>query len=959
MKPALQPASAPKLAHRLLRLLPCLLLFLIFATPLPAQATSTGSVTGVVTDPRGAFLQGAEVRIEGTPLVTTTDRTGRYRIDGVPAGTQRVRANYLGFGEAATTVNVTPGVTVTASLSYAEDMVVLDQFVVESIVEGQARALNQQRASDTIKNIVAADRLGELPDASVAEALARLPGIAVQKDLGEPRFITVRGTSADQNAVSLNGDRLTSTGDPTESRDNRAVSLHTLPVEMLSGIEVTKALTPDMDADALGGNVNLLTKSSLELERRILSGRIEGGYNDIRSSYSRAFSLTYGDRLANGKIGYLVSGSTQNSERGLDSTTFSYLSRTIDGQLYTDLINELQIRHRFLTRTRDMISGQVDFKTGENSTHYLRGLATQSDDVEQRRRLRVGFGTDSRFLPGTNNTTAIVDGGRIRREDRDGFKRTNIYNAGFGGRWEMERYTLDYNLAYTWNSFKVRRAVIESDYRLRDFTNAQGVRLDLDNVPDLTYDRTNTDRPAITDPLNHFSNYGRFRISNYMYLDHDMVEEDLNGSVNLRLPSQLGQRPVEWKFGLRYRTKDKDHRPESPSFSQFGQPTLTTADFLNPNIRAEIFGGQYAAGPTNDPVLAREFFRNNPDRFSLNAASVRNNQAATYDATEDIHGAYAMATTDIEKLRLVGGVRWERTRNAYNAVQQNFGPTGAFLGFTPISAKASYDNFFPSLVATYRVKPDLLVRAAWTNTIARANYNDLVPARTENDQTDTITEGNTALKPLLSRNYDLSVEWYLQSAGIVSAGVFHKDIRNFAFRTTRTIVGGPYDGWFLNRPENGPTGSITGIELAWVQPFRFLPAPFDGFGIQANYSAFDAEGEYPGRGKLGFLPGQVNKVYNAQIYYEKHGFSARVAYNVNGRFLDAIGGSDLTDVWLDRSPNWDASLGYRVRPGWRVYLEGRNLTDADKKRTYQGRPDRPIETEYAGWSVTAGLRFEL
>jgi TonB-dependent receptor len=369
--------------------------------------------------------------------------------------------------------------------------------------------------------------------------------------------------------------------------------------------------------------------------------------------------------------------------------------------------------------------------------------------------------------------------------------------------------------------------------------------------------------------------------------------------------------------------------------------------------------GLYRTGPSFNPLLGTEFFRQNPGRLSLNAASIQNNLADTYQAEERILGAYAMGTTNFGEVRVVSGVRYEKTSNDYRASQRNTGPTGAFLGFTPVTSSTSFDNFFPSLVGTYRIRPNLLVRAGWTNTISRANYGALVPKRTINDQADTISEGNTGLQALESMNWDLSLEWYLKSAGILSASVFHKEIENFAFVQTSTIAAGEFAGFRLTRPENGPSGKITGAEFAWTQTFRFLPKPFDGLGVQTNYTIVDGESQVPGRGTVGFLPGQVDEVYNFQVFYEKAGFSARVAYNVNGKYNESIGATAATDTWFDRMPTWDASVSYRVRKGWVLYLDGRNLTDTDKRRRYEGTRERPIEQEFAGWSIVAGVKFEL
>ncbi len=937
------------------------LLLVLIAAPF-ALAQSSGVITGVITDPRGALLQGVEVRVEGTSELAVTDRTGRFRIDGVPSGTQSLTARFLGLEPVTATVSVTPGSASNVTLAFKDETVTLDRFVVESIAEGQARAINQQRASDTIKNIVAADALGRLPDSNVAEALRRLPGIAVQNDLGEPEFISVRGTGPKFSAVSLNGDRLPSVGDPTESRDNRAVSLHSVPTDLISGIEVTKAVTPDMDADAVGANVNLLTKTSLEFNRRVFTGKIEAGYNDIRDSTQHSGSLTYGDKLPGGNIGYLFSASTYESERGLDSFTNSYGSRTTTGGVVIpNFMTELQYRHRYLTRSRDAVSGQIDIRTGPDSTHYVRGFVNTFEDAEERRRLRVGFGDNSRILPGSSETMGIVDGGRLRREDRIGTKTTDIYNFAAGGKWEKPGYVLDYSAAYTWTAFKVRRNVFSSEFRLTDHNNSDGVRLDRDNVVDLTYDRSDVNRPIVGDPLGHFDDLERFSFSsrgNFAYRDDDTTEEDLNGAINLKVPGRLGDRQVDWKFGLRFRGKDKDNRPENINFAVVGTPTLSVATFPSTDPLT-IFDGDYRVGPSTEVRAASTYFRENPDRFSLNVNTVNNSIAASYQAEEDIVGAYAMGTTDFGALRLVGGVRYERTKNTYSANQRNFGPTGAFLGFTPVTESSTYDNIFPSLVGTYRIRDDLLVRAAITSTIARPDYSLLAPIRTVDEEEDFISDGNTGLKPFESYNYDLSIEKYLPSAGILSAGIFHKEIKNFTFNNTTTIVGGQFDGFIRTRPENGPKASVTGLEFTWTQTFRNLPKPFDGLGIQSNLTLIDGESEVPGRGTVDVAAEQVERVYNVQVFYEKAGFSARVAYFNNGRYLDGFGSNEAGDTWFDELDSWDVSLGYKIRSGWNLYLEGRNLENSDKKRIYRGSPDQVVEQEFAGWSIVGGVKFEF
>ncbi len=941
------------------------LVFFLMCLGLPAFGQSTSVVSGIVTDETGALVVGAEVRLPGLGLSGATDRTGRFRIAGVPSGTHTLEVSYLGRSPFSGSVTTT-GASTIQNVSLGSDIIELDEFSVESFVEGQARAINRQRTSNTISNIVAADALGRLPDANVAEALRRLPGISVQNDLGEPEFISVRGTSPKFSAVSLNGERLPSVGDPTESRDNRAVSLHSVPTDMISSIEVVKAITPNMDADSVGANVNLITKTSLEYNRRVLNGKLEAGYNDIRDSAQYSGSLSYGDVIRDGKLGFLIGISTYESERGLDSFTNSYGTRTTTaGVVIPGFMTELQYRHRYLTRSRDAISGQLDFRTGDNATFYVRGFVNSFEDAEERRRLRVGFGDNSRVLPGSTATVAIVDGGRLRREDRIGTKTTDIYNASTGGKWELPGYTVDYSLAYTWTGFKVRRHVYSSEYRLSDtLWNVNGMRLDQDGIPDLTFDRTNVNRPIIGDPFNHFNNLGRFSFNNrgaFNFRDDDTSEEDLTGGVNIKIPGRLGDRPVEWQMGLRYRSKEKDNRPENPRFAIVGAPELTVASFPDTDP-LEIFGGSYNVGPSTNVRAARDFFRDpaNSNRFVRNVNNDRNDFGASYQATEDIYGAYAMATINLDKLRVVTGLRWERTEVGYDANQRDT-RNGAFVGFTPISEKNSYDNLFPSIVTTYRIRDDLLLRGAVTTTIARPDYNLLAPIRTINDtdDTDTISDGNPGLKPFRSVNVDFSIEKYLPTAGILSASIFHKKIKNFTLFRGEFVEGGEFDGFFRTRPENGPRARLTGVELSWTQTLNMLPKPFDGLGIQANLTLVNASAEIDGRGTVDNMTDQVDSVYNIQLVYEIGAFEARVAYFDNGRYIDSFGSTAAGDTWFDSVDSWDLSLNYQLRRGIKLYVDAKNLANSDKKRIYIGTPDQVVEQEFAGWSAVGGVKFEF
>ncbi len=288
-------------------------LFVFAALPLTALGQDTGSVSGTVTNAdNGNYMPGASVQLEGTSIRGFTNHQGQYRLVQVPAGSYTLNVSYLGWDDASVPVTVSAGVTTEQNVALGSDVVVLEEFIIESIVAGQARSINQQRMSDTITNVIASDAIGRLPDATVGEALMRLPGIGVDKDRGEPQDITIRGTLPEWNSITLNGERIPSVGSLTGGRDRRRVRLDAVPADLISEIEVTKAVTPDMDADAIGGNVNLKTKSPTELTERILSGKIQYGYNDFVDSNAYGFNVTYGDRYGPEKKLGLVLGANFN-----------------------------------------------------------------------------------------------------------------------------------------------------------------------------------------------------------------------------------------------------------------------------------------------------------------------------------------------------------------------------------------------------------------------------------------------------------------------------------------------------------------------------------------------------------------------------------------------------------------------------------------------------------------------
>jgi len=302
-----------QISHRFLIAL-VLVAPMITAVPGSVLAQGAGSVSGTVTDAvSGAPLVGADIALDGTSLLAATDRAGSFRLAAVPAGQYSLLVTYLGHKTERADVTVTSGQTLVvevklAPANFSESVSV----TAEPIAEGQARALNQQRTAPNIVNVVSADQIGAFPDPNAAEAASRIPGISITRDQGEGRYVLIRGTEPRLNSMLIDGERI-----PAPEGDVRQIQLDAVPADQLQSIEVTKALTPDMDADAIGGAVNLVTKQAVGRPTLLFSA--SGGYNALQESGDqRLFTATAGRRFEAGRFGLLAGFSSSALHRGSD-----------------------------------------------------------------------------------------------------------------------------------------------------------------------------------------------------------------------------------------------------------------------------------------------------------------------------------------------------------------------------------------------------------------------------------------------------------------------------------------------------------------------------------------------------------------------------------------------------------------------------------------------------------------
>ena len=888
--------SAPLTVARWLLAL-SLLVFPLIATPLAAQEgdSPSGTLVGQVHDADGLPLPGAAVRVEGTSLATRTGVDGRYRLGGVPSGERTVLVDFLGFEPVEKAVTVAAGGATV--LDVALDPSFDDAVTVRAtpILEGQAKALNQQKTAPNIQNIVSADQFGRFPDPNAAETTQRIPGITLQRDQGEGRYVIVRGTEARLNSMMINGERI-----PSPEGDVRQVALDVIPADLLEAVEVSKALTPDMDGDAIGGTVNLVTQRAPS--KRRIAVTAGAGENDLDGGDITHGSVVWGQRFDDDKVGLLLAGSTLATDRGSESFEAEY----DDGDLA-----EFQLRDYLLTRERDGLNVDLDVRGSESSEIRFHGLWNEFGDDEIRRR-RID----------------IVEDGEIERTVRDRFEVQTIQAAALEGSHLLGSGTLvDWRVTWA-DSEEDEPRNIETVFKQEDVDFATSVDGDIRSVP-----------------LNE--DLGAFEFDEIESEDNFTSEQDVVVAANVSRPfyrdAGLGGL---YKFGVKWRDKDKERDNE---VFEVDTDDLVLLDLLDGFADGDFLDGRHPIGRFPDPRRLRDIARTSP------LEKDDEEDIADYTVSEDTLALYGLADLQIgDRTSIVTGLRWESTDANYRANEIVFDEEGDFAGLTEVRGGDEYDVLLPSAHLRYALDDDSNLRVAISRSLARGDFESLAPFELVNEEDGEIERGNPNLDVTTAWNVDILYERYFRSVGVFSAGVFAKQISDpiYFFTFDEDRFGEDFE---IVEPRNGEDADLFGFEIAYQNQVR--RGPLAGLGVYANATWTDSEATFPERADSRF-PGQAELVYNLALSYERGRFSGRISLNHHGEYLDEVGDGPEEDIWVDEHTQIDLSANVRLSDSLRVYLELINLND-EPFRVYEGTPDRPIQEEIYSWWGTIGLKWDF
>ncbi len=942
-----------------------LVLIALVALGLPSLAQERkGGISGHVTDNSGGVLQGARIELQPLGTSIASNAQGQFFINDLDPGSLTVSITYVGFKEFTKQVTVVSGQTATVDVKLEVGSQNLEVLVTAERASGEAGQVNREITSDNIVQVLSADVIRSLPNANMADALGRLPSVTLERDEGEGKYVQVRGTEPRLTNVTIDGINV-----PSPENFARQIKLDAVPADIVESVEINKTLQANMDADGIGGSVNMVTKTAGERPTVNLSGM--GGYTPIIGGRGQVETTgTVGQRFgSNKRLGMLIGGSYDWNGRGINDMEPSPDAINNNGAPGAPFYDGADLRNYRYYRTRWGLAGSADYKIAEGSSLYIHGFYSDFKNYGDRWVYNVEDNT-----PGVNLFNG--SGGNpsfnasIRRPDYA------ISNLVAGGKHVLTTTWFSWDVSAA-RSRQLERGDPQANFKTTAAFNAAGGST-------CQYDPART-----TDPFRpqwsascfaEISNPANFELGNV-----DLLGHGLSAQLNLQITGagakryHLGSRLATIEVGGRFRNAHKF----DDSFRTNMAPivSLPLSMFTNSVTNSDYYGSGYQQGPFVDYLKVLDYFSANPSQFKLRRGQVGPGFNSTnYDLIEKISAAYVMNTLDLtNRIRLVAGVRFEQT--SLDTAVPTFDANNTFQGLALSSG--SYLKVLPSASLRFKLDNDTDLRVVYSRGLGRPNPTDIAQSvsfvNPSGSTPGTISLSNPNLKAETADNIDLLFERTLKPFGMISAGVFYKNLtdpivsqsfrENFPNAPAPSAQPGPY---IVSQSINAGSATVAGFEAAYLQHLSFLPGLLGGFGISANYGyTYSRANSLPGRSDHPRLLRSAPNTWNVSPTYDRRRLSMRLGLSYNQanifsyQFQDGTGGSTATagglngpdsDNYLYSHLEIDAQGSLRLTHGLSLVVYGLNLNN-EVFGFYNGSPQYFNQREYYRPTVAAGFRW--
>ena len=907
------------------------------------RATLSGSVSDVA----GRALQGAHVAIQPGNASAVSDALGAFTVTNLPAGSAAVTITYAGFATYTQSLPLAAGQTsrVEATMAIAANK--QDVQVYSGREGGEVEAMNRTFNADNIINVLPADVITSLPNANLADALGRLPGVTLERDEGEGKYVQVRGTEPRLTNVTVDGVNLAS------AETVRQVKLDIIPANLVESVQINKTLQADMPADGIGGSIDLRTKNAEDVPTVFLEST--GGYTPIiggRPVYQ--FDGTLGKRFLEHKLGLLGGGSYDWNGRGIN-----------DVEPGPAVFGAYDQRDYQYYRERLGFAGTADYKFSDTSNVYLKGLYSHFNNFGN----RWDYQLSTPLVSATqgDGTGTVSFGAEVRRPVQD------LGSLQAGGRHVTTRFLLSWDVESSVGRTR-DQGYSDATFAPVDGSPLNSIPFALDTSQPLLPKLTPQNGVNVYDPTQ--MEYTGERIQNSY-----SPEVDLGFGASLAMSYSAAGHPSTFELGGRFRNVHKfqnlDTRQYIPNAAP-GDSSLRMTNFLGSFTDPGYYGGSYQFGPT---VNYTSTTFSGAETLDPTQTTIGNN----FNQVEKVAAGYLMNTVDVQRFRIVAGLRFENTGENIK------GYTAATAGgaATPTVGAGSYLDVLPSASVRYKLTPSQGIRLVYGRGLSRPNFSDLVPFASiqPGGVRTTSTIGNPNLRAEHADNLDLLYEQSLNPVGLLQAGVFYKRLTDPIIALSQTLNAGTPNQVIQTRPLNAGSAYLYGFEIAFQQHFPYLPGMLNGLGLSANYGytasqvtfppATNPDGTSSGVGRTDHpdLLRQAPHTWNISPTYDKRGLSVRLGLAFNAANIFSYNYSDKNAGAFDpttssggglKGPNGDQYLyshlqvdlqgEYALPKGFTVVAYGLNLSN-EVFGFYQGSTIYPIQREFYKQTFGGGLRW--
>jgi len=821
----------------------------------------------------------------------------------------------------------------------AAEIVSTKTVVVKGKSRGRAQDQRKRMESDVRKDVLGQDAIRDRADADAASALSHTSGVTLQRSQGEGRFVQIRGTEARLSSVTLNGQKVASS-----ASDTRAMALDVIPVDQLSEIEVTKVLMPEMDGDAIGGNVNLVTPSAQDTQL-VFKGFLASGWSVLPDKPLWQGSAALSRRfLENGALGAYLGGSWFRASTGSDAV--SEVWDTLDHTR----IWELQLRKYRTEKERTGLSGRLDWRLGSSSLVYATGTWNRSRNEQVRERLELDRSGKGDLAPFVDSSTNVDIARNVRSRTR-----TEVVTLGtVGGSARLSSVQLDAAVTAT-------RAELDQPLSTQATfvpSNRLNVAIHPDDPDAPNFYSFFYPRPVGIDP--RFEKASSYVLSR---LDPQWVEgreRDVHGRLDMKLA--LGSDSTwQLKSGakLGWKTKSQSVGGNEYTFATGVKPPLL-ADFSPTDAGKSFYHDTYTLGVMPDANAVDAWLAAN--RASLVERAQDNHlvfDPENYRVEERHFAGFGQVRWAQSGMVAVGGLRYERYDLKSTGNDVRLQADESWDTTVETVSERTMQFLLPMASLRWEVSPGLQLRLGAGRSFVLPDVKDLVPTRRTDLLDYTVEEGNPDLKPTLGNGLDVGVEWCRKPRSLLAVGLFAKQLTDYVFPVT-------YGSWDPIRKvvfthfgkTNGDEATLLGAELELVQPLDFLPSFLSGFAVEANYTRTWSSTVLPGRNEETSLPGQADHSGTTALRFEFMGFTALASWTFQGPLRYEIAPVQERDTWVDWHNRLDASVSQRLGKGWLLFVQAGNLTDA-AYRIYENDVHHPVQIEYSGLSGQLGLRVSL